>query len=186
MFVLWLTALIPHTRPPQCHKPNPADCVSAKPAQLVLLYSSFVLMSLGAAGIRPCSMAFGADQLNNPGNPKNERILHSFLNWYYVSIGMSITVAVTVIVYIQDEAGWVVGFGIPVGFMLVSAIMFLVGSFLYVNVKANKNLIAGLAHVVVAAWRNKNLSLPPKNNSDSWYFLKGSKLVTPTDKLRYC
>ncbi|XP_015898231.3 protein NRT1/ PTR FAMILY 1.1-like [Ziziphus jujuba] len=185
MFVLWLTSLIPQTRPSECEKPNPADCDPAKRAQLVLLYSSFVLMSLGAAGIRPCSMAFGADQLNNPDNPKNERTLQRFFNWYYASVGISITIAVTIIVYIQDHAGWVVGFGVPVGLMLISAIMFLVGSFLYVKVKANKNLIAGLAHVVVAAWRNKHLSLPPSSNIDSWYSLKGSKLVTPTDKLRF-
>ncbi|KAF3441908.1 hypothetical protein FNV43_RR15823 [Rhamnella rubrinervis] len=184
MLVLWLTSLFPQARPERCDDPNPANCEPAKPAHLLLLLTSFGLMSIGAAGIRPCSMAFGADQIYNPDNPKNERVLQSFFNWYYASVGISIMFAVTVIVYIQDAAGWIVGFGIPVGVMLLATVMFLVGSFLYVNVKANKNLFAGLGHVIVAAWRNRHLSSPPKD-FDGWYYHKGAKFVTPTNKLRF-
>lgn len=185
MLLLWFTSLFPKTRPEQCDDPNPAKCEPAKPAHLLLLFTSFVLMSIGAAGIRPCSMAFGADQLNNPDNPKNARVLQSFFNWYYASVGISIMFSVTFLVYIQDVAGWVVGFGIPVGVMLVSAVMFPMGYFLYVNVKADNNLFAGLAHGAVAAWRNRHLSLPPKDFDGGWYYHKGSKFVRPTNKLRY-
>ncbi|KAJ7969584.1 Protein NRT1/ PTR FAMILY 1.2 like [Quillaja saponaria] len=180
--VLWLTAFIPQARPPKC-KMNVENCVSSNTGQLLLLYSSFALMSIGAGGIRPCSLAFGADQINNPENPKNERTLQSFFNWYYASVGLSIMISVTVIVYIQDKKGWVVGFGIPVGLMLFSTVMFFLGSFLYVKVKGKKSLFSGFAQVIAATWKNRQLPLPPKY-SETWYVQKGSKLVVPTDKLR--
>ncbi|KAK1313226.1 putative peptide transporter [Acorus calamus] len=97
-------------------------------------------MSIGAGGIRPCSLAFGVDQLYHDAtdektdDPKRERLLQSFFNWYYASVGLSIMVAVTVVVYIQDSLGWKVGFGVPTLLMLVSAVLFLLGSSLYVKV----------------------------------------------------
>lgn len=184
MVVLWFTAIFPHARPFHCDPKSGEKCVPASSAQLMLLFSAFGLMSIGSGGIKPCSLAFGADQLHKPENPKNARILQSFFNWYYASVGISVMIAVTVIVYIQVSAGWVVGFGVPVGLMLVSTILFLFGSFLYVKVPANKNLSAGFVQVIAAAWKNRQFDLPTKN-FDGWYSLKGSKLVTPTNKLRY-
>ena len=140
-------------------------------------------MALGAGGIRPCSIAFAADQMNNPEDPQKERIMKSFFNWYYVSVGISVMVSVIFIVYIQVKAGWVVGFGIPVGLMSVSVIMFFLGSFMYVKVKPNKSLLTGFAQVIAAAWKNRHLAPPPKN-SDNWYFKNGSNFVEPTDKAR--
>ncbi|XP_031272263.1 protein NRT1/ PTR FAMILY 1.1-like [Pistacia vera] len=182
--VLWITAIVPQATPPSCN-PTVEACISAKPAQLALLYSSFALMAIGAGGIRPCSLAFGADQLQNPNNPNNERLLQSFFNWYYASVGISIMISVTVIVYIQDKAGWIVGFGVPVGLMFLSAVLFLMGSSLYVKMKANKSLFTGFAQVISAAWKNRNLALPPRD-SDGWYhYQKGSKFTVPTEKLRF-
>ncbi|XP_062149038.1 protein NRT1/ PTR FAMILY 1.2-like isoform X2 [Alnus glutinosa] len=80
--VLWLTAIIPQARPPHCNNPNVEKCKPPTSAQLALLLSSFALMSIGAGGIRPCSLAFGADQFNEADNLKKEKILQSFFNWY--------------------------------------------------------------------------------------------------------
>lgn len=185
MVVLWFTAIFPQARPVHCDLKSGAKCVSPKPAQLMLLLSSFGLMAIGSGGIKPCSLAFGADQMDKPENPKNSRIMQSFFNWYYASVGVSVMIAVTVIVYIQDEAGWIVGFGVPAGVMLLSTIFFFFGSSLYVKVPPNKNLSSGFVQVIAAVWKNRHLDLPPNDDFDGWYSLKGSKLVTPTNKLRY-
>ena len=183
MVVLWLTAIFPKARPPHC-TPAGEFCVSANTAQLMLLYFAFLLMAAGAGGIRPCSLAFGADQLENPGNPRNQRTMQSFFNWYYASVGISVTISVVFMVYLQNATGWVVGFGVPVGLMLFSTAMFFLGSSLYVKLMANKSLLSSLTQVIVAAWRNRHLEFPPQA-SDKWFYHKGSKLVTPTPKLRY-
>ncbi|CDP03303.1 unnamed protein product [Coffea canephora] len=181
---LWLTALLPEARPPHCpHYPD--NCAKPNAGQLALLFSAFALMSIGAGGIRPCSLAFGADQFDNPENPKNQRILQSFFNWYYASVAISVIIAIIVIVYIQNKLGWVLGFGVPVALMLVSTITFLLGSKLYVVVKANKSLMTGFAQVLVVAWKNKHLALPPKNSDGGYHHEKGSNLVSPTEKLRF-
>ncbi|MFS7937720.1 putative proton-dependent oligopeptide transporter family [Helianthus anomalus] len=53
---------------------------------------------MGSGGVRPHSLAFGAYQIDNKTNVNNGRALESFF-WG--------------IVYIQDHAGWKVGFGFP-------------------------------------------------------------------------
>ncbi|XP_058732280.1 protein NRT1/ PTR FAMILY 1.2-like isoform X1 [Vicia villosa] len=181
LIVLWLTAIIRQARPPRCDE---KPCTSATGGQFLFLFSSLALMAVGAGGIRPCSLAFAADQINDPKSTKNGRVMKSFFNWYYVSVGVSVMVSVVFIVYIQVKAGWVVGFGIPVGLMLFSSVMFFLGSFMYVKVKPNKSLLAGFAQVIVASWRNRHMTLP-QNNSGLWYFQSGSVLVHPTDKARF-
>ncbi|KZV41355.1 tetratricopeptide repeat protein 37 [Dorcoceras hygrometricum] len=181
LVVLWLPTMIQDLRPPQCDQIS-GYCINPKPGQVAVLFMAFALMSIGAGGIRPCSMAFGADQFDNPGNPNNSRVLQSFFNWYYASVGISLMIAVTVIVYIQNTFGWIVGFGVPVGLMLFSGIMFFLGSRFYVMVKPNKSLLTGLFQVVVASWKNRKLS---DVGGCSYYYSRGSKLVQPTDSLRY-
>lgn len=111
MTILWLTAMIPELKPSRDQSNQ--LCESATAAQLVLLFVSFGLMSIGAGCIRPCSIAFGAEQLDSKENPSNERVLESFFSWYYTSTGVSAVLALTAIVYIQDHLGCKVGFGEP-------------------------------------------------------------------------
>ncbi|KAI9128555.1 hypothetical protein K1719_000038 [Acacia pycnantha] len=124
VIVLWLTAIIHNARPPHCNLYTEA-CATPSTGQVLFLLSSLVLLAIGAGGIKPCSLAFSADQFNNPENLNNERIMKSFFNWYYISVGVSVALSVTVIVYIQIKTGWVVGFGITVGLMLFYTFMFL-------------------------------------------------------------
>ena len=182
MTILWLTAMIPQLKPPSCESQQ--VCESATAAQLALLLSSFGLISIGAGCIRPCSIAFGADQLDKKENPNNERLLASFFNWYYASIGVSTVLALTLIVYIQDNLGWTVGFGVPVILMIISTLIFLAGRSLYVKVKPSKSLFTGFVQVVVVAFKNRKLCLP-QSNSDQYCHSHDSNFLVPTDNLRY-
>lgn len=185
MVLLWLTAMLPGSRPPACDLAL-QSCQSPGHSQLALLFSAFALMSIGSGGIRPCSIAFGADQFDRPDNPRNERILQTFFNWYYVSIGVSVIIAVTVIVYIQDRMGWKVGFGVPALLMALSIILFLLGSSLYIKLRGDNSMLTGLAQAVVANVRNRRLVLPSSDTADCRYHhKKSSKIMAPTENLRY-
>ncbi|PKA46546.1 Peptide transporter PTR1 [Apostasia shenzhenica] len=71
------------------------------------LYASLLLAALGAGGILPCVVAFGAEQF-----PAKERKKPwSFFNWYYFCMGTTMVVAVTAVVYVQDNVGWGWGWG---------------------------------------------------------------------------
>nr|GMC53809.1 protein NRT1/ PTR FAMILY 1.2-like [Ipomoea batatas] len=182
MVVLWLTAMIRQLRPPACTQLG-QPCKTASPAQYFVLISSFVLMSIGAGGIRPCSLAFGADQLDKKDNPQNQRVLESFFGWYYASAAISVVIALTGIVYIQDHLGWKVGFGVPAILMLVSVVLFIVASPLYVKRKSGRNLFGSFARVLVAAYKNRKLSYPSKVSD--YHCDKGSEYIVPSDKLRF-
>ncbi|OMO66685.1 Proton-dependent oligopeptide transporter family [Corchorus olitorius] len=184
MTLLWLTAMIPQSKPSPCDLLS-QNCKSPTAGQMTLLISSLVLIAIGAGGVRPCSLAFGADQLDRRDNPKNDRVLESFFGWYYVSAAISVIIALTGIVYIQDHLGWKVGFGVPAILMVISTLVFFLASPLYLKQKASKSLLTGLVQVIVVAYKNRNLTFPLQNSNGCYHHKKDSQIVAPTDKLRF-
>ncbi|WVZ68744.1 hypothetical protein U9M48_017645 [Paspalum notatum var. saurae] len=188
MCLLCLTAILPvYKKSPECVAPaRPGQC-ELVPWQVPLLFTSFALMSIGSGGIRPCTLAFGADQLDKRDNSaKNVRTLQTFFNWYYTVLGLSIVFAATVIVYIQQARGWVVGFAVPVVLMVTALTLFLLGSPFYVKEAADRSAIIGLVQVLVASYKNRREPLPPETaDSSSFHNKAGSKPRTPTNRLRY-
>ena len=89
----------------------------------------------------------------------------------------------TVVIYIQDQYGWKVGFGVSAILMVLSILMFLSGSSLYVKVNPEKSLFTALFQVPVAAFRNRNLALPPHDSA--FHHSHNSSLTAPSMKLRY-
>ncbi|KAL4560338.1 hypothetical protein LXL04_032488 [Taraxacum kok-saghyz] len=181
MISLWLTSMFPQLRPSSCSQLD-AICTPATSTQLALLFSSLGLLSIGCGCIRPCSMAFGADQLNNDRTPNKQRVIDSYFNWYYASAAFSTVIAFTVVVYIQDRYGWQVGFAVPVLFMVCSALMFLLGSSLYVKVKVGESPVSGFIQVLVVAFKNRKLSL---SRDDCYNHSDGMNPVQLTENLRF-
>lgn len=159
-------------------------CNSATTVQLAVLFLALVLISIGAGCVRPCSIAFGADQLSIKENSNDERLLDSYFNWYYTSIGVSTLVALSVIVYIQENLGWKIGFAVPAILMFISALSFILGSPYYVKVKARKSLLTSFVQVAVAATKNRKFNLHDCS-FDQYYQGHDPELVVPTDSLRY-
>lgn len=182
MVLLWLTAMLPQARP-YCDQFS-SICESPTTPQLLLLYSSLGLMSIGAGGIRSSSIAFGADQLDKNG-PGNAETLQSYFSWYYASVSFSALIAVTCIVYIQDNLGWKIGFGVPVMLMFMSSLSFYLASSFYIKLNARTSLFTGFAQVLVACFRNRHIELPSQATNEVNYLRKGSMLHVPSEKLRY-
>ncbi|KAM3358785.1 protein NRT1/ PTR FAMILY 1.2 isoform X1 [Capsicum galapagoense] len=183
MVILWLTTMIPQLKSSPCSQFQHV-CNGTTPIQLAVLLSSFGFMSLGAGFVRPCSIIFGADQLEKKEDPQNQRLIDSYFNWYYGSIGISTICAVTVIIYIQDRYGWQVGFGIPVILIFFSVSMFLTGSPLYVKVKAKESLFMGLVQEVVAAFRKRFTNIPLIDFDDSYQQPHESEILAPSNDFR--
>ncbi|GAB4837244.1 hypothetical protein Ancab_002147 [Ancistrocladus abbreviatus] len=184
MTLLWSTAMISEARP-SCDEFSPQSCTSPTAFQLIFLFSSFLLMSMGAGGIRSSSLAFGVDQLNDIDNLGNSRVLESFFSWYYFSITFSLMAALTCIVYLQDHMGWKMGFGVPVLLMLLSALSFFLASPFYVKLKAKTSLLTGFARVLMASWRNRHIEFSYHSSDQLYHCAKGSTLSVPTEKLRF-
>ncbi|KAJ4819980.1 Protein NRT1/ PTR FAMILY 8.5 [Rhynchospora pubera] len=114
------------------------------------------MISLGAGSIKPCLSTFGADQFANT----DRRAKASFFSWYYLSIRVATLFASTVIVWIQDNYGWTIGFGIPTLLAGIGFTGLMAGSRYYRYRKPSGSPFTRLCQVIVAASKKHNLSLP--------------------------
>lgn len=158
MTSLTLSAVLPKLRPPPCTAVGNQVCQEADGGQLAILYGSLLMAALGSGGIRPCVVAFGADQFDET-NPKEKTKTWTFFNWYYFVMGASMLVAVTVLVYIQDNVGWGWGLGIPTIAMFFSIITFVLGYPLYRNLDPAGSPFTRLIQVCVAAFKKRHLTM---------------------------
>ncbi|XP_042469073.1 protein NRT1/ PTR FAMILY 3.1-like isoform X1 [Zingiber officinale] len=153
MISLTVAAVLPALRPP--------PGAPASSWQLLILYASLLCTSIGSGGIRPCVVAFGADQL---GGDSHRQQKWSFFNLYYFSMGLASLVALTVVVYMQENVGWGWGLGIPTIAMGISVVAFAVGHPLYIKMKPGGSPLTRLTQVIVAAFRKRNAVKPEDPN----------------------
>ncbi|KAJ6816737.1 protein NRT1/ PTR FAMILY 2.13-like [Iris pallida] len=165
MLVLTLTTIVPELRPPACTTADQlADrCVGPSRAQVGILVVSMILLTVGAGGIRPCSLPFGVDQFDK-STEQGRRGLASFFSWYYCTSTAAVILALVMVIYIQSSVSWALGLGIPTGLMLVAIVVFFLGTRLYVYVPPAGSVFSGIAQVFVAAYRKRSLSLPAPDN----------------------
>ncbi|XP_038905842.1 protein NRT1/ PTR FAMILY 5.8-like [Benincasa hispida] len=108
----------------------------------LFLFSSLYLISLGQGGYNPSLQAFGADQLDHhdaellTSNAKTPTSPHPkkkslFFQWWYFGVCSGSLLGVTVMSYIQDNFGWVIGFAIPMCAMVSSVALFACGTRIY-------------------------------------------------------
>jgi hypothetical protein len=76
----------------------------------------------------------------------------------------------TILPYIQENLGWIVGLYIWFSYCLHAHIngiyLSFLASSLYVKVEPKGNVISECARVVVASYKNRNLNLPSPNLSN--------------------
>lgn len=169
MLVLMLTAAIPSLHPPKCEA-GKNICNGPTGWQLGFLLSSFGFLVIGAGGIRPCNLAFGADQFN-PNTESGKKGISSFFNWYYLTYTFAVMVSVTGIVYVQSEVNWGIGLGIPAFLMFLSCVFFFIGTKLYVIVKPQGSPLTSVTRVLVAAFKKRTLHFPQNYESQLFNFV---------------
>lgn len=123
---------------------------------MAFLLTGFGLMVVGAGGVRPCNLAFGADQFN-PKTESGKKGINSFFNWYFFTFTFAQMISVTLIVYVQANVSWAIGLAIPAILMLIACILFFSGSKIYVKVKANGSPLNSVAQVIVVAIKKRRL-----------------------------
>ncbi|CAN0900760.1 Protein NRT1/ PTR FAMILY 2.11 [Linum grandiflorum] len=186
LLVIQLTAAIPGLHPPTCRKSD-ATCKEPTTGQMGFLLTGFALMIVGAGGIRPCNLAFGADQFD-PNTESGRRGINSFFNWYFFTFTFAKMVSVTLIVYVQANVSWSIGLAIPAILMLVSCALFFAGTNLYVIVPASGSPVTSLVQVLVVALKKRKLKKmeQPWNSLFNYFPAKSiNKRLTYTDQLKW-
>ncbi|KAL6580298.1 hypothetical protein OROMI_008322 [Orobanche minor] len=189
MLVLTMTAAFPNLHPPTCRAQdnNATPCMGPSPWQLTFLYAAFAFLIVGASGIRPCNLAFGADQFN-PNSESGKRGINSFFNWYYFTFTFAMMLSLTIIVYVQSSVDWAIGLGIPTFLMFLSCTFFFVGTKIYVRILPQGSPLTSVVQTLVVAFKKRRLELPEQPWSSLFNHIPcdsiNSKLAY-TDQLRF-
>ncbi|CAM8964224.1 unnamed protein product [Rhodiola kirilowii] len=134
-----------------------SSCI--KGGQALMFYSSLCLLALGSGGVKGSLPVLGADQFNHK-EENGKKALASYFNWYILCSTVGGTVGVTVIVWVSMNEAWYWGFLIGMitaffGFILLAA-----GRPFYIFQALGDSPIMKIVQVIVAAFKNRSLSLP--------------------------
>lgn len=142
---------------PSCAK---GVCNKASASQVAFFYASLYTIAVGAGGTKPNISTFGADQFDD-FNPKEKELKASFFNWWMFSSFLGALIATLGLVYIQENLGWGLGYGIPTIGLLLSLFIFYLGTPIYRHkVRRTKSPARDLVRVPVAVFLNRKLKLP--------------------------
>ncbi|EEF33546.1 oligopeptide transporter, putative [Ricinus communis] len=159
MSVLTLSVSLPALRPPPCKEANVDDCRKASPLQLAVFFGALYTLAIGTGGTKPNISTIGADQFDD-FDPKEKDHKLSFFNWWMFSIFFGTLFANTVLVYIQDNVGWALGYGLPTLGLLISISIFLAGTPYYRHKIPAGSPFTRMAMAIVAAIRKIKMPIP--------------------------
>ncbi|CAI8585706.1 unnamed protein product [Vicia faba] len=185
MTLLTLSASVPGIKP-TCYTKD--DC-HATHEQSALCFVALYLIALGTGGIKPCVSSFGADQFDDADEVEKEH-KSSFFNWFYFSINIGALIAASLLVWIQDNVSWGLGFGIPAIAMAIAVVSFFSGTRLYRNQKPGGSPVTRICQVIVASIRKYRVEV---SNDESLLYetqetlstIQGSRKLHHSNGLRF-
>ncbi|KAI3407497.1 uncharacterized protein J3R85_020953 [Psidium guajava] len=189
MIVLTLTVSLPGLKPPHCSEANVENCKKASTLQLALFYGALYTLAVGTGGTKPNISTIGADQFDD-FDPKEKSHKLSFFNWWMFGIFFGTLFANTALVYIQDNVGWALGYGLPTLGLAISIAIFLAGTPFYRHRVPAGSPFTRMARVIVAAVRKWGVPVPsdPKELYEldpQEYAKKGKFRIDSTPTLRF-
>ncbi|KDP44128.1 hypothetical protein JCGZ_05595 [Jatropha curcas] len=180
IFLLSLTAILHTLRPQPCGNGS-SSCTTPTTLQFAVLYSGIALTTIGQGGSRFAIATMGANQFDNV---KDQGF---FMNWFVVILYASGVTGATVIVYIQDNVSWGLGFGLSVGANMVGLAFFLWGNRYYCHIKLEGSPFTSLFRVIIAAVRKRKVQL--SSRMEDYYFGHNQAMETevsePTKSFRF-
>uniref|UniRef100_A0A0E0MAJ8 Uncharacterized protein n=1 Tax=Oryza punctata TaxID=4537 RepID=A0A0E0MAJ8_ORYPU len=161
VMILTISTAAPGLRPPACSDPKgeSAECVVANGTQLGVLYLGLYLTALGTGGLKSSVSGFGSDQFDESDDGERKKMMR-FFNWFYFFVSLGALLAVTVLVYVQDNVGRRWGYGICAVGILAGLAVFLSGTRRYRFKKLVGSPLTQVAAVTAAAWSKRSLPLP--------------------------
>ncbi|XP_021290185.1 protein NRT1/ PTR FAMILY 5.2-like isoform X2 [Herrania umbratica] len=189
MSLLTLSVSVHGLKPPPCHQANVDDCKKASTLQLAVFFGALYTLAVGTGGTKPNISTIGADQFDDFHHREKAQKL-SFFNWWMFSIFFGTLFANTVLVYIQDNVGWALGYGLPTLGLVISVLIFLAGTPFYRHRVPAGSPFTRMATVIVAAIRKWKVPLPgdPKELYEldlEEYAKKGKFRIDSTPTLRF-
>ncbi|KAL7595480.1 hypothetical protein Lser_V15G29685 [Lactuca serriola] len=187
MCLLTLSVSLPGLKPPSCD--SGTDCKKVSTLQLAVFFGALYTLAVGTGGTKPNISTIGADQFDD-FDPKEKAQKLSFFNWWMFSIFFGTLFANTVLVYIQDNVGWSLGYGLPTLGLLISILIFLAGTPFYRHKVPTGSPFTKMGRVILVAVKKWKVPLPtdPKQLYEldpTEYSKKGKYRIDSTPTLRF-
>lgn len=97
-----------------------------------MLFTGLYLVAIGVGGIKGSLPAHGAEQFDE-STARGRKERSTFFNYFVFCLSCGILIAVTFVVWVEDNIGWEWGFAIAAIALLLSIPLFLAGSNTYRN-----------------------------------------------------
>ncbi|KAF3332799.1 Protein NRT1/ PTR FAMILY 4.6 [Carex littledalei] len=133
LVILTIQARSTSLKPPPCTSSS-TTCQSMTSSQAAMLFAGLYLSALGIGGIKGSLAPHGAEQFDK-GTVQGRKGRSTFFNYFVFSLAGGGLIAVTFVVWIEDNKGWQWGFGSATIAILLSIVIFVAGSPLYRNKK---------------------------------------------------
>ncbi|KAK4568345.1 hypothetical protein RGQ29_003929 [Quercus rubra] len=128
LLILTIQAHVASLKPPPCILVNASSpCQEVHGAEAVMLFAGLYLVALGVGGIKGSLPPHGAEQFDET-TTQGRKQRSSYFNYYVFCLSCGALIAVTFVVWIEDNKGWQWGFGISTATILMSIPVFLLGS----------------------------------------------------------
>ncbi|KAJ8760902.1 hypothetical protein K2173_021940 [Erythroxylum novogranatense] len=160
LVILTVQARSHSLKPTRCDPIIP--CQEVQGAKAAMLFIGLYLVALGVGGIKGSLPAHGAEQFDET-TPQGRKQRSTFFNYFVFCLSCGCLIAVTFVVWIEDNKGWEWGFGISTIAILVSILVFLSGSATYRNKIPSGSPLTTICKVLLAALINTCISTTPTN-----------------------
>lgn len=190
MTLLTLSVSLRPLRPPEC-KPGASPCEkpSPSPLEIGIFFLGLYVIALGAGGTKPNISTIGADQFDE-FDPKEKQQKVSFFNWWMFVVLSGLLLAATFVVYIEAHVGYGVAYGIMTTGLIISLVIFLIGTPFYRHKVQKGNPFNRMAQVLVASARKWRVKIPSDPNQlyeldAKEYVAEGRFPISHTPKLSF-
>ncbi|KAM7252545.1 hypothetical protein ACFE04_024428 [Oxalis oulophora] len=165
LILLTIQARSASLKPPLCDKATSnIPCEEVDGGKAAMLFLGLYLVALGVGGIKGSLPTHGAEQFDE-STPNGRKQRSTFFNYFVFCLSCGGLIAVTFVVWIEDNKGWQWGFGISTLAILLSIPIFLAGSARYKNKIPSGSPITTIFKVLFAATINTCIRRSPSSNA---------------------
>ncbi|KAJ0977178.1 hypothetical protein J5N97_012652 [Dioscorea zingiberensis] len=158
--LLALQAHLPSLHPPSCDiNAQSHNCQRLHGFNSILLYLGLYTIALGEGCVRATLASLGADQFDSD-DPVESRQWSSFFNWFTFGISLGAFTGLLLIVWIENNKGWDIGFAVCSLLVLLGLLVLVFGFPFYRNQRPTGSPLTRIFQVFVAAFRNRKLTFP--------------------------
>ncbi|KAL1195747.1 Protein NRT1/ PTR FAMILY 4.5 [Cardamine amara subsp. amara] len=151
LILLTIQAHRPSLMPLPCEGSAVSPCKAVSGSKATILFVGLYLVALGVGGIKGSLPSHGAEQFDD-SNPKGRKQRSTYFNYFVFCLSCGGLVAVTFVVWLEDNIGWEWGFGVSTISIFLSILVFLSGSKFYKNKIPRGSPLTTILKVLLAAF----------------------------------